>query len=147
MRLCPLESGRYVVISPLFAMDAAMTDAALGFTRPGRALGHGHRCAANLYRDVARRGFLPLPQLPLDAHAFLDLLREAEESLPPVGQLALRWILMFDAVTCAIPGAKRPSQVEDNARAADLPPLTDAQMAKAREIYDTNIRKLVHQRW
>jgi len=92
MRLCPLESGRYVVISPLFAMDAAMTDAALGFTRPGRALGHGHRCAANLYRDVARRGFLPLPQLPLDAHAFLDLLREAEESLPPVGQLALRWI-------------------------------------------------------
>jgi aryl-alcohol dehydrogenase-like predicted oxidoreductase len=64
-----------------------------------------------------------------------------------LAQLALRWILMFDAVTCAIPGAKRPSQVEDNVRAADLPPLTDAQMAKAREIYDTYIRKLVHQRW
>ena len=54
---------------------------------------------------------------------------------------------MFEAVTCAIPGAKRPSQVEDNARAADLPPLTDAQMAKAREVYDTYIRQLVHQRW
>ncbi len=64
-----------------------------------------------------------------------------------LAQLALRWILMFDAVTCAIPGAKRPSQVEDNVQAADLPPLTDAQMAKAREIYDTYIRKLVHQRW
>ncbi len=64
-----------------------------------------------------------------------------------LAQLALRWILMFDAVTCAIPGAKRPSQVEDNVQAADLPPLTDAQMAKAREVYDTYIRQLVHQRW
>jgi aryl-alcohol dehydrogenase-like predicted oxidoreductase len=54
---------------------------------------------------------------------------------------------MFEAVTCAIPGAKRPSQEEDNARAADLPPLTEAQMAKVREVYDTRIRQLVHQRW
>jgi aryl-alcohol dehydrogenase-like predicted oxidoreductase len=72
------------------------------------------------------------------------------ELVPPgatLAQLALRWILMFEAVTCAIPGAKRPSQVEDNARAADLPPLTDAQMAKAREVYDKYIRELVHQRW
>ena len=64
-----------------------------------------------------------------------------------LAQLALRWILMFEAVTCAIPGAKRPSQVEDNVRAADLPPLTDTQMAKARDVYDTYIRKLVHQCW
>ena len=64
-----------------------------------------------------------------------------------LAQLALRWILMFQAVTCAIPGVKRPGQVEDNARAADLPPLTDAQMARAREVYDNHIRKLVHQRW
>jgi aryl-alcohol dehydrogenase-like predicted oxidoreductase len=70
--------------------------------------------------------------------------------VPPgatLAQLALRWILMFEAVTCAIPGAKRPSQAEDNAHAADLPPLTDMQMAKAREVYDIYIRKLVHQRW
>ena len=49
---------------------------------------------------------------------------------------------MFPAVTCAIPGAKRPSQAEDNARAADLPPLTDVQMREARRIYDSYIRKL-----
>ena len=76
---------------------------------------------------------------------------EALRALVPAGatlaQLALRWILMFESVTCAIPGAKWPSQVEDNARAADLPPLTDAQMARAREVYDTYIRKLAHQRW
>src|SRR3989475_7203281 len=51
---------------------------------------------------------------------------EEVRALVPEGmtmaQFALRWILMFDAVTCAIPGAKRPSQVEDNARASDSPP-------------------------
>ena len=70
--------------------------------------------------------------------------------LPPgisMAQFALRWILMFDAVTCAIPGAKRPAQVEENLRAASLPPVTAAQMTAAREIYDTYIRGLVHQRW
>jgi len=86
----------------------------------------------------------------VDFETGLAAVEELRTLVPPgatLAQLALRWILMFAAVTCAIPGAKRPSQVEDNARAADLPPLTDAQMAKAREIYDTNIRKLVHQRW
>jgi len=94
MRLCPLASGRHVVISPLFAMDEALLDGAMTFARPGRPLGHGHRCAASLYRDVARHGFLPLPQqrLVLNAAAFLDDLRGAEERLPPVAQLALRWL-------------------------------------------------------
>lgn len=64
-----------------------------------------------------------------------------------LAQLALRWILMFDAVTCAIPGAKRPSQAEDNARAADLPPLPDATMQRVQEIYDELIRAQVHHRW
>ncbi len=62
-------------------------------------------------------------------------------------QFALRWILMFDAVTCAIPGAKRPSQVEQNCAAADLPSLSDETMAKIRKIYDSNIRELVHHYW
>ncbi len=64
-----------------------------------------------------------------------------------MAQFALRWILMFDAVTCAIPGAKRPSQAEDNIAAADLPPLTDMQMARIREIYGKYIRAQVHHRW
>jgi aryl-alcohol dehydrogenase-like predicted oxidoreductase len=65
----------------------------------------------------------------------------------PMAQMALRWILMFDAVTCAIPGAKRPTQAEDNIRAADLPPLSDATMEKIRAIYDHNIRTQVHHLW
>lgn len=62
-------------------------------------------------------------------------------------QFALRWILMFDAVSCAIPGGKRPSQVEENGRASDLPPLTDVQMMKIREIYGKYIARQVHHRW
>ncbi len=76
---------------------------------------------------------------------------EELRALVPAGvsmsQFALRWILMFDAVTCAIPGGKRPSQVADNARASDLPPLTPEVMVSVRRIYDARIRPLVHQRW
>jgi aryl-alcohol dehydrogenase-like predicted oxidoreductase len=62
-------------------------------------------------------------------------------------QFSLRWILMFDAVTCAIPGARRPAQVEDNVRAADLPPLSGDVMQRAQDIYDRYIRETVHSRW
>jgi aryl-alcohol dehydrogenase-like predicted oxidoreductase len=62
-------------------------------------------------------------------------------------QFALRWILMFDAVTCAIPGAKRPAQAEQNAAAADHPPLSDETMAEVRRIYNTYIREHVHHYW
>ena len=62
-------------------------------------------------------------------------------------QMALRWILMFPEVTCAIPGAKRPEQVAENAQAADLPPLSDAIMQKIQEIYEHDVRPHVHQYW
>ena len=80
-------------------------------------------------------------------------LRAVEELRPlvPAGatmaQLALRWILMFDAVTCAIPGARRPQQAEDNIAAAGLPPLPDPTMDQIRAIYDRNIRAQVHHLW
>lgn len=62
-------------------------------------------------------------------------------------QFALRWILMFDAVTCAIPGAKRPSQAEENFSAADLPVLSEETMQLVRNIYDRYIRASVHPLW
>jgi aryl-alcohol dehydrogenase-like predicted oxidoreductase len=64
-----------------------------------------------------------------------------------MAQFALRWILMFDAVTCTIPGAKRPSQVQENISAADLPTLSGELMNQVRAIYDNHIRKLVHHYW
>jgi aryl-alcohol dehydrogenase-like predicted oxidoreductase len=76
---------------------------------------------------------------------------EALRPLVPDGwtmaQFALRWILMFDAVSCAIPGGKRPAQVEDNCRAADLPPIPDATMQQIAAIYERSIREHVHHYW
>ena len=80
-------------------------------------------------------------------------LRTAEElkSLVPEGytlaQLALRWILMHPAVSCAIPGAKRPEQVEDNLAAAEMPPLSEETVERIREIYDQRVGPEVHHRW
>jgi aryl-alcohol dehydrogenase-like predicted oxidoreductase len=64
-----------------------------------------------------------------------------------LAQMALRWILMFSAVTCAIPGAKRPEQVQDNVTAAELPPLSAETMAKIEALYDGEVRPLVHHYW
>jgi aryl-alcohol dehydrogenase-like predicted oxidoreductase len=64
-----------------------------------------------------------------------------------LAQLALRWILEFPAVTCAIPGAKRPAQVAENIAASDLPPLSAGTMKKIRAIYDAEIKPLVHHYW
>ena len=69
----------------------------------------------------------------------------------PTGQelsaWALRWILMFDAVSTVIPGASRPEQIRANAAATDLPPLDATAMNAARDVYDRYIRKPVHDLW
>jgi len=84
---------------------------------------------------------------------FATGLRAVEQLRPlaPKGatlaQLALRWILEFPAVTCAIPGAKRPAQVAENIAASDLRPLSKATMKKIGAIYGAKIRPLVHQYW
>ncbi len=64
-----------------------------------------------------------------------------------MGQFALRWILMHDGVTCAIPGGKRAEQVEQNCSASDLPPIANETMGAVRDLYDRKIRGYVHDRW
>ena len=64
-----------------------------------------------------------------------------------MAQLALRWILTFDAVTVAIPGAKNAAQARANARAAEQPALSDADMATLKRIYEEDIKPHVHQKW
>ncbi len=76
---------------------------------------------------------------------------EEIRKLVPAGmtmtQFALRWILMFDAVTCAIPGGKTAEQIADNCGAADLPPLNDDTMKRVAALYADKIAPLVHHRW
>ncbi len=77
----------------------------------------------------------------------VEALRRYVPSGMTMAQMALRWILMFPAVTCAIPGAKRPEQVDENARAADLPPLTTEVMSALEQIYNQQVRPQVHHYW
>ncbi len=76
---------------------------------------------------------------------------EALRPLVPGGatlaQLALRWILMFDAVSTVIPGAKTPEQARANAAAAGLAPLPGETIERIDALYGERIAPLVHQRW
>ncbi len=80
----------------------------------------------------------------------LEAVGQLKKLVPPgaaLAQLALRWILEFPAVTCAIPGAKRPAQVSENIAASDLSPLSRATLKKISAIYDGQIKPLVHHYW
>jgi aryl-alcohol dehydrogenase-like predicted oxidoreductase len=86
----------------------------------------------------------------LDYEIGLRAVEELRALIPPgmtMSQMALRWILTFPAVTCAIPGAKRPSQVEENLAAADLAALSEQTMTQVGAIYDRLVRPQVHQYW
>ncbi|WP_437790905.1 aldo/keto reductase [Sorangium sp. So ce693] len=86
----------------------------------------------------------------VDYNLGLEVVEELRPLVPAgvsMGAWTMRWILMQDAVTCVIPGAKRPDQVDENAGAADLPPVPQETMAKIREIYDRRLRPRVHQLW
>jgi len=77
----------------------------------------------------------------------VEMLRPLVPKGSTLPQMALRWILMFPAVTCAIPGAKRTSQAEENVGAADLPALPPETMEKVRELYELNVKQQVHHYW
>ncbi len=79
--------------------------------------------------------------------AAVEELRAVVPAGVSMSQFALRWILMFDAVSCAIPGGKRPEQVADNCRASDIPPLTPDAIAAVKRVYDGKIAPLVQSRW
>ena len=64
-----------------------------------------------------------------------------------MAQLALRWILMFDGVTTAIPGARDAQQARENARAGTLPALDPAVMDAVIAVYDDLITPHVHEHW
>ncbi|HET7807508.1 MAG TPA: aldo/keto reductase [Gaiellaceae bacterium] len=80
----------------------------------------------------------------------LEVVEELRPLVPPgatLAQLALRWILAFDAVSTVIPGAKTPDQARANAAAADLPAPSAETMERIAEIYRRRVAPLVHHRW
>ena len=86
--------------------------------------------------------------VPLDTGlAAVEALRPLVPPGSTLTQFALRWTLMWDAVSCVIPGARTPAQARENAAAADLSPLSDDAMAGVKRVYDTRIREHVEARW
>ena len=86
----------------------------------------------------------------VDYEAGLAAVEELRPLVPAgttLAQFALRWILSFDAVTTVIPGARRPAQVEENARAAELPCPSANTLRAVAAVYDKHIAPLVHHRW
>lgn len=80
----------------------------------------------------------------------LDAVEELRALVPegvPMAAFALRWILMEEAVSVVIPGARTPDQARANAAADDLVPIAAETMAAVREIYDRRIAPHVHHRW
>jgi aryl-alcohol dehydrogenase-like predicted oxidoreductase len=126
----PLASG--LLTGKLTAASKFAEDDHRKFNREGEAFDKGETFSGVPY-DV---GLAAVEELRA-------LLRPGET----LAQLALRWTLMFDAVTCAIPGARTPDQARANAAAADLPPLDQTSMEAVKRVYGDRIKQHVHQNW
>jgi aryl-alcohol dehydrogenase-like predicted oxidoreductase len=126
----PLASG--LLTGKLGASSTFADDDHRSFNREGQAFDKGETFSG----------------VPYDAAlAAVEDLRPLVPHGSTLAQFALRWILMWNAVTCAIPGAKTPAQARENIAAADLPPISPEAMAAVRNIYDRRVRSLVHAAW
>ena len=85
----------------------------------------------------------------LDFEVGLDIVEELKRAFPDyvLAQLALRWILMFDEVSCIIPGASKVSQVQSNVEASELDPLSHEEMSRIEKIYNDRVKEHVHHLW
>jgi aryl-alcohol dehydrogenase-like predicted oxidoreductase len=126
----PLSSG--MLTGKFTAASSFPRDDHRGFNREGAAFDRGETFSGVNYETGLKA---------------VEGLKQFVPKGASLTQMALRWILMFPAITCAIPGGKRPAQVEENAKAADLPPLSNEAMNQIRQIYEGQIKPLVHQYW
>ncbi|MFM2367120.1 MAG: hypothetical protein RIR95_1728 [Pseudomonadota bacterium] len=126
----PLASG--LLSGKMTATTAFAADDHRAFNREGQAFDKGETFSGVPY-DVA-----------------LDAVEEIRKLVPEnvtMAQFALRWILMQDAVSVVIPGAKNAAQAAANASASDVSALTPDQMGALKELYVTRIAPHVHQLW
>lgn len=126
----PLASG--LLTGKMNAATAFAADDHRAFNRNGEAFDKGETFSGVPY-EVALAAAEEIRRLvPGDA---------------TMAQFALRWILMEDAVSTVIPGAKNASQAQSNARASALPALCADVMSELRRIYAERIAPHVHHLW
>ena len=86
--------------------------------------------------------------VPFDvALAAVDELRALVPANATMAAFALRWILMQDAVSVVIPGAKSPAQAQANVLTDAQPALSAATLQAARDIYTRLIAPHVARLW
>lgn len=61
--------------------------------------------------------------------------------------LALKWILMFEEVSCVIPGASTVEHLQSNLNTSNLRNLNKKELNAVKKIYDNLIKPSVHHRW
>ena len=126
----PLASG--LLTGKMTAASTFARDDHRSFNRQGQAFDRGETFSG------------------VDFATGLKAVEQLRPLVPPgmsMAQMALRWILMFEAVSCTVAGARRPEQAEDNLRAASLPPLSNSTMQEIAGIYDQYMRAGVHANW
>ena len=126
----PLSSG---MLSGKFTRDSKFSaDDHRAFNRQGEAFDKGETFSG------------------VDYEQGLAAVDELRRLLPPgvsMARLALRWILMNEAVTTAIPGGRTPTQVDENVSAADLAALPAPLMQALADVYQRRIAPQVHALW
>lgn len=126
----PLASG--LLTGKMSASTAFAADDHRAFNRHGEAFDKGETFAGVPY-DVA-----------------LEVVEDIRRLVPenqPMAEFALRWILMEDAVSTVIPGARNAQQAQSNSRASEAPALAPETMAALRDIYRKRIAQYVHHSW
>jgi len=121
-----LLSGRYTTETTFAATDHRT------FNRHGEAFDQGETFSGVDFETGLRAVERLRPLVPPNAS---------------LAQLAIRWLLMSPAVTVVIPGARNVAQVQSNVAAAELAPVSDAELAVFEQVYDEDIRPQVHDRW
>jgi len=126
----PLASG--LLTGKLDRNSKFAPDDHRNFNRHGEAFDVGETFSGVPY-DVA-----------LDA---VDAIRALVPAGTSMAAFALRWILMADAVSVVIPGAKSRAQAQANAAASALAALPPETLQALKKIYADKIAPHVHHRW
>lgn len=64
-----------------------------------------------------------------------------------LAQIALKWVLMFEEVSCVIPGVSKVEHLHANLATLKMRALTNEEMEAVEKIYEDLIRPSVHHRW
>ncbi len=126
----PLSSG--MLSGKLTSASTFASDDHRAFNRQGESFDRGETFSGLDYETGLRA---------------VESLRELIPNGITMAEFALRWILMFPAVTCAIPGGRRPQQVLENVKAADLPEISDSIMKKVESLYNEQVKPHVQHYW